>query len=423
MKKLVILVIVLLMVLSCALVACDKTNGYVADNTEHYDDITKTLKFKSANSYEGKKFMSDGLALVTVESYTDGDTTRFYSASDGQAIPVRYYCVDTPESTGGVEKWGKAASNFVKDQLKQATAIVLESSTGGAASKDSYGTRWLGYVWYKTATEDFKLLNLELVENGYSVNKGDSTGKYVYNEYFVKAEKFARSIQLRLFSKKDDPLYNNDPLPFTIKEFEASNDLFYNFESETGSKVIFDAYLTSVRVSGTWHTFTAVQYDEETGKEYKIDVYTGSNSNTASLQFRFGELYTIIGSIQPSDNGFQVSGISLALIPPTNGNPTGKTFLKQSHYYLMFDSSVTTNVDRWDENLYSNVTVTGTPTLADGVVTFTGTATRKGATEATTFTFKLKASAVPAAIANGATLVITGLQLEAGTITVITYSK
>ena len=229
MKRILSVAIALLLLVGClSLVACNK----VADNTEYYDAITKTLKLEK--SFEGKSYLTDGIGRATLAALTDGDTTRF-TLEQGDSVVVRYYQVDTPESTGGVEKWGKAASLFVKDKLSAATEIVLEA-TAVPAEKESYG-RYLGYVWYKTAAdEDFKNLNLELVENGFSENKGINTSAYPYYDVFQKANDFAQKIKLRLYSELDDPLFSTDPVEMTIKEFNESPDAFYNEELDVAPR-------------------------------------------------------------------------------------------------------------------------------------------------------------------------------------------
>ena len=415
MKKLLSVMFVLLLVLTVVFAACDK----VADNTEYYDKITKSLKFNL--NYEGKSFLNDGVGVARVDAYTDGDTTRFYTEKDG-TVNIRYFCIDTPESTSKVEKWGKAASNFVHDRLSQATLIVLESSTGGAATKDSYGTRYLGYVWYKTATEDFKLLNLEIVENGFSLNKGNSTSAYKYNSYFVKAENFARSIQLRWFSKKADPLYSSDPIEFSIKDFSNNIELYYDEENNVGAKVIFEAYLVDLTVSesGT-HNFVAAQYDAETGKQYTINVYAGYNSSHASTM-TVGSYYKFVGSLQKYGSAFQISDITYSDI--FDGPQT--TFLRKANYYLMFDSSNSkASLDQFAGNVYTNITVTEVEAVANGVLSFKGTAYMRTATgsstEAKTFTFKLAVGddTDVSKIVVDASLRLNGLQLTAGEITVI----
>lgn len=418
MKKLISVVFVLLLALTCVFVACD--NNTIADNTEYYDKITKTLKFNL--NYEGKSFFKDGVGEVRVDSFTDGDTTRFYSATDG-SFSVRYYSIDTPESTGGVEKWGKAASNFVKERLSEATVIVLESSTGGAAVKDSYGTRYLGYVWYKTATDDFKLLNLEIVENGFSTNKGNSTSSFKYNSYFVQAEQFARSIKLRLFSKLADPLFSSDPVDFSIKEFEDNNDLFYNEETDSGAKVVFEAYLIALNISdGGWYTFVAAQYDEETGEQYTINVYTGGSATSASMGMKIGEMYRIVGSVQKYTSGFQISGINFSDIYES---PT-LTYVTKSHCYLTFDQNVT-YTDRYAGNMYTYAKITEVGDYVDGVLTVQATAYNRTASgnaqEATTFTLKFKVSEETTSnFTVDRSIRLTGVQLTAGEIIVLTYT-
>ena len=56
---------------------------------------------------------------VTVKQCIDGDTTHFYTDAIGTNgfIKTRYLCIDTPESTGQVQKWGKTASLFNKEDI------------------------------------------------------------------------------------------------------------------------------------------------------------------------------------------------------------------------------------------------------------------------------------------------------------------
>ena len=265
MKKIFSLILILSL-LCCCLVACKEP---ISDNTEHYDKITKKLKL--SREYEGKSFVDDGIGKATVDAFTDGDTTRF-SLEDGTVVIIRYYQIDTPESTGAVEPWGLAASNFVRQQLTDAD-IILEA-TGDTPETDSYGVRYLGYVWYKSSSEkDYKCLNLEMVENGFSENKGIYTSAYPYYQYFNEAEVFAKKVKTRIHSDLDDPLYSKDPIDITIKEFWQNTEAYYNRDSKAGSKVRFTAYLSSVKKadSGT-HTFIAQQYDAQDKEVYEINV-------------------------------------------------------------------------------------------------------------------------------------------------------
>lgn len=418
MKKIFSIIIILSIACAClfGLIACNK----VADNTQYYDKITSTLKLNK--NYDGKSFLDDGVGLATVDSYTDGDTTRF-KLVQGTIVSIRYYQIDTPESTGNVEKWGKAASKFVEDRLSQATEVVLEA-TEPKAVKDSYGTRYLGYVWYKTADHDFKNLNLEVVENGFSANKGDNTSSYPYNEYFKKANDFAQSIKLRIYSDLEDPMYSNDPIPMTIKEFIENNELFYIPETDVGAKVEFTAYITDLRVSPSdTYTFTALQYEPETGKTYSINVYAGYSSSSVS-KLKIGHMYHIIGNIQKYNGSFQVSGLSYGAFIPVEGETT----VTQRNYYMIFDSQKAF-IMQLSDVLYTNVTVTEV-SVNNGVITFKGTAKQRKADgvkdDEKTFTFTVKAPAnYNNQIGVGSVLSLTGLQLvkDSGEITILDYSN
>lgn len=387
MKKLSCLVLALTFcLLSLGLAACGETE--VADNTEYYDDITNTLKL--TKSYDGKSFLTDGIGAATLDSLTDGDTTRF-TLVQGDTVTVRYYCIDTPESTGSVEKWGKAASLFVKEKLSAATEIVLEA-TSTPASHDSYGTRYLGYVWYKTADSDFKNLNVELIENGFTESHAINTSAYPYYEYMNKAENFARSIELRIFSKLADPLYSTEPIEMTIKDFWDNTEKYYTEETDSGAKVEFVACLTSLYVSSTQtHTYTAMQYDAETGKTYTISVYCAYASSAAS-RMEIGHLYRIVGNVQNYYGSFQISGI---LYDPIFGSSNSAyTTEVQLDYYLTFDSDLTYN-SRYVSTLYTDVTVVSSK-VEGTTLTIVGTAYKRtsGGTsdESVTFTFTVPVS-------------------------------
>lgn len=411
MKKTICILLLVAIIFTCcfALIGCkDK----VADNTEYYDTITKKLKL--TKSYEGKSFFRDGIGEATVDAFTDGDTTRF--VSDDVTLIIRYYSIDTPESTGSVEKWGKAASMFVKNQLSKATKIVLESSTGERPVKDSYGSRYLGYIWYKTADyDDFKLLNLEIVENGFSENKGVNTSAFAYNSYFEEATNFAKSIQLRLFSKLDDPLYSTDPIEMTIKDFWDNTEKYCTQIGENeyaGAKIVMEAYLESLYISqsGTY-TFKGVEYDPETGKRYEIPVYVGYSSSSAT-DMQIGHKYRIIGTVQNFHGNFQISGINYSSMYQDK-MPDG-SYIIQKDYYLTFSTSETYTT-QFGSCLYSDATVKSAE-VKDGVLTIVATAYKRKSKEfgdQSEFTFTVKVSDdYKNTLVEGSTFSTKGYQLE-----------
>lgn len=350
MKKISLIVVLILVALSNFVFLGCNQEPEVADNTQYYNAITSTLKL--AKSYEGKSFLTDGIGKATLDAHTDGDTTRF-QLEQGDIISVRYYQIDTPESTGNVQKWGKAASLFTKTKLLAATEIVLEA-TAPRAEKDSYGTRYLGYVWYKTAEDsNFKCLNLELVENGFTANTGMATSKYPYNDYFSKANAFARNIKLRIYSDLDDPLYSTDPEDITLKEFFENEEAYYNVETDAGSFVRFTACLCDLRISSSGtHTYVAEYYDEE-GTRYTINVYAAYSSSTAS-KMEVGHLYRVVGSVQFYGGQYQISGIKYDVI--FGANRIDHTAPIQKNYFLTFDSSAEYYTQH-NKTLFTDVTV------------------------------------------------------------------
>src|SRR5690606_34765626 len=138
--------------------------------------VTDSFKFPQEDVYASKTFTtveSGGLMLgqATLKSTTDGDTANFEVAGYAETVRLRFLGINTPESTAKVEPWGKKASIFVKNILETAHTIVLINDAVVFGERDSSGNRHLGYIWYKPAADaDFRLLNLEIVEQCYSKN-------------------------------------------------------------------------------------------------------------------------------------------------------------------------------------------------------------------------------------------------------------
>ena len=175
----------LFLVMMCLLLgnvsACskDKKGNEAASNTEVVD-------------YAGqvKLDMSSGTAKeeVTVKLFVDGDTTHFYvpdSVMENGVLKARYLAVNTPESTGKIEEYGKKASEFTKEKLSGATSIIIESETA-TWTPDSTGSRYLAWVWYKTDDmKDYRNLNIEILQNGLAIASNSANNQY--GDYCMKA--------------------------------------------------------------------------------------------------------------------------------------------------------------------------------------------------------------------------------------------
>ena len=310
------------------------TTAPVVDQNKIYDEITKTCKL--TRDYEGKDFFTDGIELATLSKATDGETAQF-KLSSGKSVVIRFFCIDTPESTGAVEKWGKSASKFTANALEKATAIILEGSTT-PPSVDSYGSRYLGYIWYKTAEyDDWMNLNLQIVENGYSESKSLPTQEYPYDSYFTAAQAFAKNAPLHIWNKNiEDPYYSTEAVVVTIKEINDNINEYYNYEEQTGAKVrIENVYLKSITVSNSGtHTFVASQYVN--GVENTINIYTGYSSASASKNMKVGSSYTITGTVQDYYGNIQISGVTY--VSGASGGDYVTIIKKEA--YKIFDSSI-----------------------------------------------------------------------------------
>ena len=326
--------LLLAVVLALGLSACDdKPSNSEYDQNATYSEITEELELSL--DYQGKSFLKDGIGLAVLRFPTDGDTAAFIVDGD-KTIRVRFFGIDTPESTGQVDKWGKSASLFTKHVLETASEIVLESSTGKAAVTDSYGERYLGYVWYRTSeTDSWKNLNLLLVENGYSPNNCVNTIEYKYYSYFDRAYKFAYKARLHLWGNAEDPNYSDKPVQLTIKELIEGIEIYYNKEHETGAKVTIEATIIDLYIakSGTY-TFTAAQVID--GVEYTYSIYAGYANATIANYLKIGNKYCMTGFVQLYSGNYQISRLTYVVAQ----QGADHTYLMQESDYLIFDSSV-----------------------------------------------------------------------------------
>ena len=408
-KKITLAALGLVTILSLA--SCSS----VDPNTITHEAITAKCQLKK--DFAGKDFFEDGIEEVVSPSPTDGDTASFTTVSN-KPVTVRFYAIDTPESTGGVEKWGKAASNFTKGILLKATSIVLEASQTPAVV-DSYGSRYLAYVWYKLIDDDeYKNLNLQIVENGYSTNKSKSTDSY--SSYFKEAENFAKKNLLHIWNDNlEDPDFSTEATEVTLKELTENITQYYDAEKENGLKVRFVAYVKSYYVSGTEaYTYKVAQVID--GVEYTFDVYAGYNSSGIPGYVCVGTEYSFTGPVQKHGSNYQISGITYVAMK-TGGDYLYST---RDNYYLQFSDDMEYNIVYY-RSLYTAITVSSA-SVNDTTLTITGQASLKKKNgeygDSTTFTIKCPVEAgFDASIFNGSRIVTYGC-VEDGVVSVLSSS-
>ena len=253
---------------------------------------------------------------VTVKTLVDGDTTHFYvpsSVMPGGVLKARYLAINTPESTGKIEEWGKKASNFTREKLSNASSIIIESDTG-TWNADSTGDRYLCWVWYKPAGEsEYRNLNLEILQNGLAIASNSSQNRY--GEYAVAAIAQARVQKLNVHSGEKDPdFFYGDAYEVTLKELRT------NIEAYNGLKVAFNGVITVNDNNSVY----VESYDAETDMYYGMAVYYGFGLSGAGLEIlNVGNEVRIVGSVQYYEAGgtWQVSDVNYrAMKPDDPGN-------------------------------------------------------------------------------------------------------
>ena len=261
---------------------------------------------------------------VTVKTFVDGDTTHFYvpnSLVDGGVLKARYLAVNTPESTGKIEEWGKAASKFTKSKLSTAESIIIESDDD-KLNADSTGGRYLVWVWYRTsATEEYRNLNIEILQNGLAIASNSANNRY--GSICMDAINQAKTQKLHVYSKQKDPdFYYGAAVELTLKELRC------NIASYAGMDVAFNGIVTINHNNGVY----VEGYDEETDMWYGMYVYYGFNLNGAGMEIlSIGNEVRIVGSVQYYEAGgsYQIADVDYRMMKPND--PSNLQKLSDGH--------------------------------------------------------------------------------------------
>ena len=252
---------------------------------------------------------------VSIKQFIDGDTTHFYvptSVMSSGVLKARYLGINTPESTGKIEEWGKKASSFTKEKLSSATSIILESETAEWTA-DSTGDRYLCWIWYKPqGSEQYRNLNIEILQNGLAIANKSSENRY--GETCMAAIAQAKAQKLHVHSGQKDPdFYYGQAVELTLKELRTNIDAYNNV------RVAFHGVVTM----NDSNTVYVESYDPETDMYYGMAVYYGFNLNGEGLDvLTIGNEVRIVGSVQYYEAGgtWQVSDLEYRLMKPDDPN-------------------------------------------------------------------------------------------------------
>lgn len=302
MKKIsLLLVLVLTLVCACALFGACKPVDYAAQLK--FDPTSPTAKEE-----------------VTVRTFIDGDTVHFNvsrSTISTGVLKARFLGVDTPESTGKIEEWGKAASKFTKEKLQNATSIYIESDSAKWET-DSTGSRYLAWIWYQTdADSDYRLLNLELLQEGLA--HPYNIGGKVYTDSLEKAAKQAQKRKIHLYSEENDPDFHyGEAIVLTLEALRL--DAMSEQSIYSGSKVAVEGMITY----NTGGMAYMQVYDEAQQRYFGVAIYYGfGGSGTLLKVLDIGNTVRVVGYWQKYEAGgtWQISGLQAsATADPSDTN-------------------------------------------------------------------------------------------------------
>ena len=361
-SKILVILLVFAMIAGC-FAACDKANDGEettdkVDTTEKAEDTdtesqsseeTTEEKSEETTEAETKEFIDYAAeakfnknsgkvyAEVTVHTETngdrttygfvDGDTTHFDVPADvasvigSDVLKARYLAVNTPESTGEIEPWGKKASNFTRSALEKATSIIIESDTA-TWNPDSTGGRYMVWVWYKTdEMTDYRNLNIEILQAGLAF--GSNTGGNTYGTIALNALNQAKEFKLYVFSKDADPdYYYGGAFNVSLKELKTNPDAYAN------KLVRFEGVVA--KRSGV--TIYMEEYDAENNMFFGIQVFCGYGVPGSIMKaMSVGNRICMVGTLQYYETGgyYQISNIQYDIMNPTS--PEGVHKISEGH--------------------------------------------------------------------------------------------
>lgn len=321
----------------------------LSSDSASYIDYAHNGSVKLSLDYAGRDFFVDGVEKVSLYNTIDGDTAHFKNAA-GLTIKSRFFGIDTPESTGKIQPYGKKASKYTSGLLEQADkngTIVVSSAQAdyGAPNPDSTGSRYVSLIWINTekknaGLDELYLLNLMVVQEGLSwvKNVGDMPQ---YSDTFYAAEQQAKDLKLMLHSGlEDEDMPKGDYLQVSLLElkqaFIAGIEAHKKGEEYTNP---FDN--TKVRVQGTVNGFSnntlyladfCYYLDEDGSPIDDSDMVIGVNGEYASINIfcgmsvppsrftKLGNYIEVCGIALDSKFGFQISDVNM----PQRTSATGE---------------------------------------------------------------------------------------------------
>ena len=304
-----------LLAVACLLLTCMVGCGGGAEKEPEFVDYVAETKLEMNSSTMKQE--------VTVKNFVDGDTTHFYvptSVRDTGVLKARYMGINTPESTGKIEEWGKKASNFTKEKLSNAESIYVESDND-QWNLDSTGDRHIVWVWYKPqGGTDYRCLNLELIQNGLSISCGTVDDRY--GSQAGAAFQQAKQQKLNVFSGEKDPdFFYGEAYEMDLKNLRTNVELYKD------AKVAFEGVVTRINNNSAY----VEEYDAETDMYYGMAVYYGFATGELLNILKIGNRVRVVGTVAYYETGgtWQVSGLNYRVMKPDD--PSNTILISEGH--------------------------------------------------------------------------------------------
>ena len=180
--------------------------------------------------FPGVVFAS-GREEVTLSKCVDGDTAKFIINNKEET--VRFLAVDTPETkhpTKGEEPYGKEASDYTCNRLKEGNKIELEYDDNSTKT-DKYN-RYLAWVFV-----DDNLLQAELVKNGLA-EVAYLYGDYKYTDLLKDYEQTAIATKVGMHSDTDTSSYTKDKEDSSKKKSKKQEKSTENDKEEIKNSIL-----------------------------------------------------------------------------------------------------------------------------------------------------------------------------------------
>ena len=292
--------------------------------------------------YKGRDFFTDGVEEVSLYNTIDGDTAHFKTKSKNEVLKARFFGIDTPESTGKIQAYGHAASEYTSGLLEKAGrngTIVVSSAQQeyGEPNPDSTGSRYVSLVWInpdkKNAdVNELYLLNLMIVQEGLSWVK-NVRDMPQYQDAFLAAERQAKAFKLNLHSGEPDPWMPVGDYEY-VSLLELKRAYIEEIEAHAAGQTDFvnRYHNKKIRVQGTVNGFSnhivyladfCFYTDENgnpiddshmeigvTGEYASINVFVGM-SNPPTKFTTLGNYIDVAGKSMDSKFGFQITDVDM----------------------------------------------------------------------------------------------------------------